>query len=90
MASAVAAEHRLKVAEFRELNRLDHPNPVRPAQRLSPRRKKSRSTVSSPVFACSYRSFASCSRVALRPAPPANTFGSPSSSSRFHVLTWFG
>ena len=50
---------------------LDHPPPLRPAQRLSPRRKKSRSTVSSPILACRSRIFASCSRAALRPAPPA-------------------
>ena len=62
---------------------LDHPPPLRPAQRLSPRRKKSRSTVSSPIFACRSRILASCSRAALRPAPPANTSGSPSSSCRF-------
>ena len=61
---------------------------VGPAQRWNPRRK-SRSTVSSPIFACRSRRVASCShwRDAL---PPPKISSSPSMACRFQVLTWFG
>ena len=62
--------------------------PDRLAQHFKPRRRKSRSTVSSPIVACRSRTFASCSRESFRAPPPANNSGTASSSCRFQALTY--
>ena len=67
---------------------IDHLRPPGPGKRPSACAKKSRSTVSSPIFACSSWSF-SRSRV-LSPGSPPNTTATPSSSSFFQLVTWFG
>ena len=83
------AEQRALTADAQRVVAVDHLQALGPAQRWNPRRKKSRSTVSSPIFACRSRIVASCSdwRDAL---PPPKISSNPSMACRFQVLTWFG
>ena len=68
---------------------VDHADALGSAQRANPRRKKSRSTVSSPIFACRSRIVASCSPPRFDPGAE-NTSARPSTACRFHALTWLG
>ena len=68
---------------------LGHPPALLPAHHLSPLAKKSRSTVSSPIFACRSRISSSCSP-RDRSAPFEKTSFIPSTVRCFQVLTWFG
>ena len=86
---AVDAQQRALAPDAQRAAPLDQLQACGAAQRCKPRRKKSRSTVNSPIFACKSRIVASCSesRDAL---PPAKTSSSPSTAWRFHAPTWFG
>ncbi len=66
---------------------LDHGPLLCRAHRFSPSNKKSSSTASLPILACSYLTFASVGPLCSR---PENTSAIPSIACRFHVLTWFG
>ena len=65
---------------------VDHPDALGTAQRANPRRKKSRSTVNSPILACRSRIVVSCSPQRFDPGPE-NTSSRPSTACRFHALT---
>ena len=67
----------------------DRHGPLRPAQRAKPRRKKTRSSVSSPIFACRSRIVASCSPPRFDPGC-TNTSLRPSTACRFQAPAWFG
>ena len=86
---AVDAKQRALAPDAQLAPPLDQLQACGAAQRCKPRRKKSRSTVNSPIFACKSRIVASCSesRDAL---PLAKTSSSPSTAWRFHAPTWFG
>src|SRR6478672_9919838 len=55
---------------------------------LSAPSKKSFSSVSSPILACS--AFTSTGGSCAMPVPLSKTSGAPPSSCAFHVVTWFG
>ena len=86
---AVEAQQRALAPDAQRAVPLDQFQACGAAQRCKPRRKKSRSTVNSQIFACRSRTVASCSesRDAL---PPAKTSSNPSIAWRFQAPTWFG
>ena len=92
-AAAACRQGRLRTqpADHRaEQERRLPPSPGRAVHRnLIAPQAESRSTVSSPIFACRSRIVASCSE-SRDAVPPAKTSSNPSITWRFQAPTWFG